>query len=106
MEGLGLSTLSSIDTADLEFQTFFMRIKDDQLLTTRLHSYDGSALEPAYQPPKSLGRTSKASGEQKQEIYEGNCHCGAVTLTVETTPLSETGVCSCDCTICVKVGPP
>jgi hypothetical protein len=40
------------------------------------------------------------------KLYDGSCHCGAVTLAFKTKPLDETfdgRVIDCDCSICRRV---
>lgn len=65
--------------------------------------YDGSKLEPLYQAPKASSHVAKADGEGDLEVYEGSCHCGAVTYTVKTKPLTEAEVTFCNCSICCRV---
>lgn len=46
--------------------------------------------------------TSSASTATKS--YDGNCHCGAVRYTVQTTPLESQKVTRCNCSVCTKNG--
>ncbi|MCJ1437089.1 hypothetical protein MMC27_006474 [Xylographa pallens] len=64
---------------------------------------NGAAHGPAYVPPKYPGpdiRTEAEKGELK--LYTGNCHCGAVVLSLKSKPLSEVHVMEDDCSICVR----
>ena len=38
------------------------------------------------------------------KIYDGSCHCGAVTFKVKTRPLEEQTALDCNCSICVRNG--
>lgn len=75
--------------------------KLDSLHTT---SFDGAALEPFYHTPQA---SSSLVAKDGSKIYDGNCHCGAITYSVLSEPLTETGppVCECDCSICSRVSP-
>lgn len=74
-------------------------IKMDSLQTVSL---DGAALEPLYHAPKT---SSNLVAKDELKIYNGNCHCGAVTYSVRSELLTQTGppVCECDCSICSRV---
>lgn len=74
-------------------------IKLDSLQTV---SFDGAAVEPFYIAPKA---SSNLVAKEGFKIYDGNCHCGAVTYSVLSEPLIETGtpVAECDCSICSRV---
>ena len=65
-------------------------------------SFDGAALEPLYHAPKT---SSNLVAKDEFKIYDGNCHCGAVTYSVRSELLTQTGppVCECDCSICSRV---
>jgi hypothetical protein len=41
--------------------------------------------------------------ENGLKVYDGNCHCGAVTYRVKTKQLTETEVMSCNCSLCSRV---
>ena len=68
-------------------------IKLDSLQTV---TFDGAALEPLYHAPKI---SSNLVAKDELKIYNGNCHCGAVTYSVRSELLTQTGppVCECDC---------
>lgn len=74
-------------------------IKVDSL---QIVSFGGAALEPLYHAPKSF---SNLVAKDELKIYNGNCHCGAVTYSVRSELLTQTGppVCECDCSICSRV---
>ena len=65
-------------------------------------NFDGLALEPAYETPQHPTGLIPEEGEQ---IYGGNCHCGAVTYSLRSKPLTKDGpkVATCDCSICARV---
>lgn len=63
-----------------------------------IESYDGSSLGAPYEAPKP---PTKPDVKEGMKLYEGSCHCGAVTYTLESEPL--TLVRSCDCSICRRV---
>lgn len=69
----------------------------DQL---EIGSYDGGKLEPVYQPttdPKTL-EADIAKGK-----YHGSCHCGKVTLELNSKPLNELEASEDNCSICTRV---
>lgn len=65
--------------------------------------YDGAKLEPSYQAPKASSHVAKDDGEGDVEVYEGCCHCGAVTYTLKTKSLNQAEVTFCNCSICGRV---
>ncbi len=77
-------TLNDIDPDALEVETF-----------------KGAELDPPYEPPASSRESKQA--EDGIKVYNGNCHCGAVTYTVKTKPLTEVEVVSCNCSLCSRV---
>ncbi|MCJ1228498.1 hypothetical protein MMC12_005159 [Toensbergia leucococca] len=64
--------------------------------------FDGKAMGSAYQPPEIPAHPKEPGSDQK--VYSGNCHCGAVTYTVHTAPLTTAKVVSCNCSICARNG--
>lgn len=76
-------------------------LEDVDLSKLTVGSYDGAFLGAPYEAPKP---PSKPDAKEGQKVYEGSCHCGAVTYTVETEPI--TSVRSCDCSICRRVTSP
>ncbi|MCJ1462066.1 hypothetical protein MMC07_000666 [Pseudocyphellaria aurata] len=66
-------------------------------------SFDGVGLEPVYHAPQVFSNLVAKDGFK---IYHGNCHCGAVTYSVQSEPFTETGppVRECDCSICSRNG--
>lgn len=78
-------------------------LHDIKLDSLQIVSFDGAALEPLYHAPQAS--SSNLVAKDGFKIYNGNCHCGAVTYSVLSEPLTETGppVCECDCGICSRV---
>ncbi len=69
-----------------------------------VQKFDGAALQPAYEPPGAEAYpTLKAEVGEREKLYHGSCHCGAVTYTVKHKPLEEGEVNSCNCSSCGKV---
>ncbi|KAK0716179.1 glutathione-dependent formaldehyde-activating enzyme [Lasiosphaeris hirsuta] len=67
---------------------------------------DGAGWGGTYQPPKYTGPEPSADIE-KAEIYNGSCHCGAVTLALKSAPLDKEcpgSVSECSCSICSRNG--
>jgi len=62
--------------------------------------FPGGDLDPPYTPPKFPAHPSPEPGTQ---TYNGNCHCGAVTISVKFKQLSEVEVMSCNCSLCSRV---
>ncbi|KIX09304.1 uncharacterized protein Z518_00383 [Rhinocladiella mackenziei CBS 650.93] len=56
---------------------------------------------PAYIEPEFKGTnfTDEELGGGKVK-YQGSCHCGAVTLSLRTRPLSELMIRECNCSLC------
>lgn len=79
-------------------------LHDVNLDSLKKVSFDGVGLEPRYHAPQV---SSKLVAKDGFKIYHGNCHCGAVTYSVQSEPFTETGppVCECDCSICSRVSP-
>ena len=64
-----------------------------------------AAAEPQYKVPPFPAHSDADSLQPDQKIYNGNCHCGAVTYAVKTKPLEEQKVMSCNCSLCTRVRP-
>ncbi|MCJ1258599.1 hypothetical protein MMC24_006432 [Lignoscripta atroalba] len=78
-------------------------IRDIDLDALGIKTYDGaSLLQPPYQPPKVQSHFSTI--EEDLKVYDGSCHCGAVTLSVKSKPLTDIKVETCDCSICSRNG--
>lgn len=60
-------------------------------------------VEPLYQTPPFPAHPDAETLPADQKIYNGNCHCGAVTYAVKTTPLEEQKVMNCNCSLCSRV---
>ena len=56
-----------------------------------------------YVPTKPTDIEFKAV-EDGLKVYDGSCHCGAVTFKVKTQPLEEQIALDCNCSICVRNG--
>ncbi|KAJ7827626.1 Mss4-like protein [Mycena olivaceomarginata] len=61
-----------------------------------LNVLDGAILEPPYQVPEAVAAGSVAEGTT---VYNGNCHCGAVTYTL-LSPEKISKAASYNCSIC------
>ncbi|KAI9814265.1 MAG: hypothetical protein M1827_003431 [Pycnora praestabilis] len=61
---------------------------DVDLDMLKVSIYKGDELEPAYQAPKVA--TSKAVLKPGMQLYNGSCHCKAVSYTVEFKPFTDT----------------
>lgn len=70
---------------------------DEERLEIKL--FDGASLSPQHTPP-----ISPAASDQPQSTkhYRGSCHCGRVTYDLQSKPLEEIGVLSCNCSICSR----
>ncbi|KAF7352351.1 GFA domain-containing protein [Mycena venus] len=62
----------------------------------QVHPTDGAALEPVYHAPESLTTGPVPEGTT---VYNGNCHCGAVTYAL-LNPEKISRVVECNCSIC------
>lgn len=70
----------------------------------KVRTFDGAALQPAYKPPGAEAYpTLKTEVGEGEKLYQGSCHCGAVTYTVRHKALEESEVSSCNCSSCGKV---
>lgn len=74
---------------------------DIDLVSLVIEPFKGADLDPPYQPPKPSH--GPRDGEDGLEIYDGNCHCGAVSYIVQSKPLNDIGVLSCNCSLCSRV---
>jgi hypothetical protein len=81
-------------------------LKDIDIDSLKLKSMGGSVYGAAYQQPSfpSEDELEKVLNvEEGLKIYNGNCHCKAVTYSVVTKPVEEQEVLSCNCSLCSKV---
>jgi hypothetical protein len=62
-----------------------------------------AAVEPLYKAPPFPAHPDADKLQPDQKIYNGNCHCGAVTYAVKTKSLEEQKVMSCNCSLCSRV---
>jgi len=76
-------------------------LKDIDLDALEVENFKGADLEPPYKPP--LLSSALKEAEDVLKVYDGNCHCGAVTYRVKTKQLTETEVISCNCSLCSRV---
>lgn len=54
---------------------------------------------------KSATKFSFGDASDKSESYEGGCHCGSISFTVELSPpLNKQKVVNCNCSICRRAG--
>jgi hypothetical protein len=58
-------------------------------------------LDSKYVPPSVPDY--KGVVEEGLKIYNGSCHCGAVSYTVKSKPLEEMEITSCNCSLCSRV---
>lgn len=80
------------------------------LITVHLHSirFDGKALDPPYTAPVFTGAEPTPPGFENGKVYQGSCHCGAVTLAVKVNGSMEDGtykelILTCNCSFCRQV---
>jgi len=66
--------------------------------------FPGAARDPPYQPPPFPKHPDADNLLSGLKIYNGNCHCGAVTYAVKTKPLEEQKVLCCNCSLCSRNG--
>lgn len=71
---------------------------DEEKLEIKPH--DGASLEPKYIPPKGSEVTDL---DQSTKSYQGSCHCGKVTFNLQSKPLEDIELTSCNCSICSRV---
>jgi hypothetical protein len=76
-------------------------LKDADFDSLEVEKFNGGDLEPKYQSPQLPAWEGEV--EDGFKIYQGSCHCGAVTYAVKTKPLNETKVLSCNCSLCSRV---
>lgn len=65
-------------------------------------SKTAASRRPYYVEPVFDGLEFEAY-EADQRIYHGGCHCGAVTLSLRSKPLSEVEITECNCGFCWRV---
>ena len=75
-------------------------IQDLDIDKLKKNTYDGAALEPAYDAP--VGPKPSFADASKQS-YQGSCHCGKVTFALQSEPLNDLEVTDCNCNICARV---
>ena len=76
--------------------------RDIDIGTVKIEKGDGRAEGAPYQPPEPSSQNIKPADGFK--VYDGNCHCQAIIYTVETKPLTDIKVMSCNCSLCSRVG--
>lgn len=64
-----------------------------------IRPYNGADLEPHYVPPNG---PEVSDLNQSTKCYRGSCHCGNVSYDLQSKPLEEIGVTSCNCSICSR----
>jgi hypothetical protein len=74
-------------------------LKDIDLSALEIKKSTGADREPKYIPPTIPPYVGDV--EEDFRVYNGNCHCGAVTYTAKLKPLK--GVTSCNCSLCSRV---
>ncbi len=81
-------------------------LQDVDLKALEVTSVAGSLYGADYQPPTfppAAEIEKQLKPEDGMKIYNGNCHCGAVTYSVLTKSLEEQEVMSCNCSLCSRV---
>ncbi|GAB7349133.1 hypothetical protein MBLNU459_g8078t2 [Dothideomycetes sp. NU459] len=69
----------------------------------QIKKYDGTALEPKYQPFAPAAKASEVLGSDSElKLYSGSCHCQAVCYTTKYTPLEKSEVLTCNCSWCAR----
>ena len=76
-------------------------MKDIDLDVLEIEQFKGGDLDPKYETPPLPAWHGEV--EEGLEVYNGSCHCGAVTYAVKTKPLEELKVMSCNCSLCSRV---
>ncbi|GKT48667.1 centromere protein V [Colletotrichum spaethianum] len=80
-------------------------IQDLDTLKLERKPFNGASYGAQYEPPAHRGPrpTAKIEGGK---LYNGSCHCGAVTVAVISKPIDETyedTIIDCNCSICERV---
>lgn len=69
-----------------------------------------SRSEYAFSSSSSSSNTTENAEEaglhRKSEVFNGCCHCGAVSYSFLSVPLSQRKIVSCNCSLCSRVRPP
>jgi hypothetical protein len=77
-------------------------LKDVDVDSLVKKDFDGATiLGSKYVPPSVPGYEGVV--EEGLKIYNGSCHCGAVSYTVKSKPLEEMEIISCNCSLCSRV---
>lgn len=75
---------------------------------TQENRFDGASKGEPHQAPAHKGELPAVQVEGGV-TYTGSCHCGKLTVAVNTKPIDETyemSVFVCNCSICERVSPP
>jgi hypothetical protein len=78
-------------------------LRDIHLPSLKNEPFPGKDLKSPYTPPAFPPHPEVEPGKQ---VYDGYCHCGAVTISVEFKPISELEVLSCNYSLCSRVRSP
>lgn len=65
--------------------------------------FPGESIAEAYEPPQFPSAIALGEINANMTVYNGNCHCGAITYAVKTRPLEEQEVVKCNCSLCSRV---
>jgi hypothetical protein len=77
-------------------------LRDVDVESLEKKPFDGATiLGSKYIPPMIPNYMGEV--QEGLKVYNGNCHCGAVTYTVKSKPLEELEVLSCNCSSCSRV---
>ena len=79
-------------------------LKDVDVESISKKDFDGATLLGSkYEPPSIPDWEGEV--EEGLKIYNGNCHCGAVSYRLKSKPLEEFEIMSCNCSLCSRVRP-
>ncbi|TDZ61052.1 Centromere protein V [Colletotrichum trifolii] len=81
-------------------------IQDLDVWGLEISPFNGASYGKRYQLPEHKGANPTAKVEDGA-LYTGSCHCGDLTIAVNSEPIDETYkgmVIDCNCSICVRNG--
>ncbi|TVY82520.1 Centromere protein V [Lachnellula suecica] len=81
-------------------------LNDVDIWALPVKKFDGKSIEPYYQPTPFTGPDPTADIENSK-TYTGGCHCGNVTMALNTQgplPCGHEYIQECDCSICMRNG--
>lgn len=78
-------------------------LKDVEVESISKKDFDGATLLGSKYEPPSIPEW-EGEVEEGLKIYNGNCHCGAVSYRLKSKPLEEFEIMSCNCSLCSRNG--